>query len=262
MMIQEGGLFLKRIKNIILAFWYTFLGARGLRKLHKKNPKIAWNDPDVVKVCQSWGMRVSKVFGLEIHVEGEATKEPAIFIGNHISYLDIIGLYTIQHVCFVSKAEVGEWPIIGAATKAAGSILVNRESSSSRVATTNAISKAISEEGRCICIFPEGTTSIHGKNWRRGVFSVAKQTGCFLQPMGLSYDPIRRAAYIDDDNLLSHMFNLIRNQKMTMTVKFFPAFKIQNLEEDMQRVSQEVRQWADSKLEEQGYFESDVGYLE
>ncbi len=53
---------------------------------------------------------------------------PAIFVCNHISYLDIpLVMRIIPEASFVSKSEVAAWPIIGLAAKRIETIFVKRE---------------------------------------------------------------------------------------------------------------------------------------
>jgi len=255
-------MFIRRIKGILCAFYRTFRATQTALKIFKTRKNICWDDPAVQDFSRKWGTEVLKDFNVELRVEGEATSEAAIYVGNHLSYLDIIALYSFKHLCFVAKSEVGTWPIIGAATKAVGSIFVERNSARSRVATAEALKKAVLDEGKSVCIFPEGTTSIQGKDWRRGVFRVAQENSLWIQPMGFIYTPIRRAAYIDDDTLLTHMWSLIQKDKTLLTIKFFEARKITDTENDMKQMEQEIRAWVDEQLKKQGYFESEIGYIE
>lgn len=261
MLIQEGHLFWRRIKNVFLCFLRTFQSIAPLRRLDQSDPSRLFRNPALAQVTSSWGQRLLKYLNVEIKIEGEPTKEPAIYVGNHMSYLDIIGLLSFKHLCFVAKHEVSTWPIIGPATIGAGCIFVKRESSSSRTNTAQAIREGLESHGKSVCIFPEGTTSVEGKVWRQGAFRIAHETGALVQPMGISYAPARRAAYVDDDMLLTHMFQMVRRDPTVMTVKFFDPVRITDLEADMAKIETQVKKWAKSQLEEQGYFTSEVGYL-
>jgi 1-acyl-sn-glycerol-3-phosphate acyltransferase len=245
-----------------MALARTFTSTQKLTKATSSNRNLKWDDPAIASVTQQWAQGALKNFNVSVKVIGTPTSEPAIYVGNHLSYLDIVALYSIKHLCFVSKAEVGKWPIIGSATHAAGTIFVERGSVRSRVETADVLGRAVAEEQKSVCIFPEGTTSVQGKNWRRGVFRVAQERNLWVQPLGLMYKPARRAAYIDDDTLLSHMWNLISYETTELTVKFFPARKINDADLDMNAIQKEVRAWADAELAQQGYFDSEIGYEE
>ena len=245
-----------------MALARTFLATQRIRKAISAQKQAKWNDAAIAWASRTWGQSVLKNFNVRVSVLGDATEEPAIFVGNHLSYLDIVALYSVKHLCFVSKAEVGKWPIIGEATRIAGSIMVERSNLKSRVETADVLGKAVADDGKQICIFPEGTTSIQGKNWRRGVFRIAHDRDIWIQPMGLMYKPVRRAAYIDDDTLFFHMWHLIQNDPTELTIKFFPPRKILDPDRDMETIQKEIRTWVDAELCKQGYFDSEVGYEE
>lgn len=261
MLIQEAYLFWRRLKNVFLCFWRTFQSAGALHRLHKADPNRPFSHPALAQISSTWGTRLLRYLNVELKIEGEPTSEPAIYVGNHMSYLDIVGLLSFKHLCFVAKHEVSTWPIIGSATKGAGCIFVKRESSSSRTNTARAIREGLEIYHKSVCIFPEGTTSVEGKVWRQGIFKIAQETESLIQPLGISYAPARRAAYVDDDMLLTHMFQMVRRQPTVMTIKFFDPVHITDIAADKARIEKQVKEWAKSKLEEQGYFESNVGYL-
>ncbi len=259
MIILESKLFFRRLRGIFMAFYRTFQAARALRSCSKRN--LAWNHPEVQAISSNWGKYVLKYFNIDVEIEGKPTDKPAIYVANHISYLDIVSLLSVQHLCFVAKSEVGSWPIIGEATKAIGCVFVKRDSARSRSHTAESIAQAVKHESKSICIYPEGTTSIQGKNWRRGVFKVACENELWVQPMGYAYTPVRRAAYIDDDTLIPHMYGLVRNDKTKLKLKYFEARKITDADKDMKSIEAEVRTWADEELKKQNYFDSPVGYI-
>ena len=57
------------------------------------------------------GMR--KIFSIHVQTEGSATQRaPALYVSNHISYLDIIVLGDLR-AFFIAKSEVAAWPVFG-----------------------------------------------------------------------------------------------------------------------------------------------------
>ena len=81
-----------------------------------------------------------------------------LLVSNHLSYLDIIVLSSIQPCVFVAKGDVARWPLFGWLARAAGTIFVDRERRFSSPKAVNAISDAIAD-GLVVVIFPEGTSS-------------------------------------------------------------------------------------------------------
>ena len=191
-----------------------------------------------------WYKTLLNKFHIDMNVIGApVSDERIIFVGNHVSYVDIPVFLANQPAYFVAKKEIAKWPVLGSAFKKAEIIFVKRESKSSRKNTVNAINKAIREQNKSICIFPSGTTDIAEKKpWRRGAFSIAKACDVKIQPFRLSYSPLRDVAYIDDDFLLTHMFRLAGVEKVKCTIEFGEPFKVENPEEDCKRIWEWTKQ--------------------
>lgn len=253
---------MKKAKGTVGALYKTLQTTHKIKKFLKSHPQSPWNDPNIQNFSKDWGLGVLNDLNIKVETLGQPTSQAAIYVGNHLSYIDIIALYSIMHLCFVSKSELSSWPIIGPATRSVGTIMVKRDSTESRHETAQTLVKAVRDEQKSVCIFPEGTTSINGKSWRNGVFRIAQENDLWVQPMGFVYNPIRRAAYIDDDTLIGHMWELIENEATLLKIKFFEAQKITKLDEDMKSIEKEVRDWVDQELRLQGYFESSTGYIE
>ena len=69
-----------------------------------------------------WHGRMLRVLNVKLEVEGEPVAGPALIVANHSSWLDIIVLGHVFNASFVSKAEIGAWPMIGAFARAAGTL--------------------------------------------------------------------------------------------------------------------------------------------
>ena len=57
---------------------------------------------------------------IHVRVDGEPVRDRAVlFISNHVSWVDIVVIGSIQPVAFVAKSEVRKWPLVGAIKHAA-----------------------------------------------------------------------------------------------------------------------------------------------
>ena len=102
------------------------------------------------------GMAV--VLGLQIEVSGAPVPAPqAVFISNHLSYLDISAIGSVVSACFVAKDEVRGWPVMGALASLQQTVFISRKARDAHVAAT-ALSRAL-HAGHRLMLFPEGTTS-------------------------------------------------------------------------------------------------------
>jgi 1-acyl-sn-glycerol-3-phosphate acyltransferase len=170
-----------------------------------------------------WAREVMPLLRLQVECIGSVAplNTPAIFVGNHLSYLDIPVLMSQVPVVFLGKAEIAKWPIFGAAGRRAGMVFVKRESNGSRRDAARAIVDCLQSRGMSLGLFPAGTTSLdEGRPWRAGAFKIARLGGFPIQPFRLSYEPLSKAAFIGDDYLLPHLFRLLKAGPIQARIEF------------------------------------------
>jgi len=164
-----------------------------------------------------------RLLGIRIHRTGQPIKSTQLIVSNHISWLDILVIGSAIPSCFLSKAEVQNWPIIGKLTMRYGTIFINRGQDSHLVRTE--IARRLNE---CInvVLFPEGTTS-DGTSVRPffpRLMATAIDTGTPIQPISLCYFNNRKISdivpFTSDRSLLSHAVQLMK-QKYTDVVLHF-----------------------------------------
>lgn len=231
--LQEGQNRLGRAVKLTNIFVNTFSYYRASRR-----------QPESLHAYkQQWASHVlSKLNVQALPLKKNYPRSPGtLWLGNHISYLDIpLLLYYFPHLSFVAKAEVSRWPIIGTGAKHIGVIFVNRNDKTDRSLARERIKEYLAA-GNDLVIFPSGTTRLREtEEWRLGAFEIAHQLGCWVQGFCMSYQPLRPAAYIDEDILLPHMLNLIGRKKpirASLTLK--KPFRVSN----PARASQALREW-------------------
>lgn len=115
---------------------------------------------------QRWNNFIQRVWArgllwsldFEVEVEGLPPEKPFFLVANHLSYVDVLVLGSRLGATFVSKAELGGWPVLGHLAKITGTIFINRESKRDAVRVIGEIDRAVSR-GAGVIIFPEGTSS-------------------------------------------------------------------------------------------------------
>jgi len=175
-----------------------------------------------------WWMRhLSRYLGLRIYQHGSPPEETAFYVGNHVSFLDILVVLCITQVNFISKNSVRYWPLVGYITASAGTIFIKRGKRSLVARVIELVSDAF-DRGRSIMVFPEGTTS-HAKEPRKfhsGLFQAAINSNTPIQTVAIRYihdgGLDRDAAYIDDDNLLVTLYRVMKRPKTEVHVTFCP----------------------------------------
>lgn len=161
-----------------------------------------------------WHRVLLRILGIRVTVHGTPMQGTRVIVGNHISWLDIPVVAAHEATRFVSKAEVGEWPVIGWLADACGTFYLRRGSGG-----TKELIAAIDEHlGRdSIVFFPEGTTTDGSivLKFQPRLFATAIETQRPVQPVALRYSPAAdgtaTAPYIGDDVLLDNIIRLLRH---------------------------------------------------
>lgn len=179
------------------------------------------------RITQRWLADLNRLLALHIHVHGmPAQPEPgALWLPNHVSWLDIPLLGSLQPgTVFLSKSEVGDWPVIGGLARAAGTLFMNRGAGAD--AARNALTEGLAA-GRNVVVFAEGTTTdgadvlrLHAR-----LIQPALDAQVPIQPIALRFsteDGVldRRAAFIDDDHLMGSLWRVLRARVLHVDVHF------------------------------------------
>ncbi len=187
-------------------------------------------------VVKFWHRRLCKILGLQIQITGQADKRPALWVSNHISWLDIpvIGAHFPVH--FLSKAEVEAWPVVGRLAKAGGTLYIKRGSGDSK-----AVAKQMAEHlqlGRSVLFFPEGTTTDGAglKRFFHHLFHAACVTGSDIQPVVLRYKDQHGnihavAPFIGDDEFGDHLLKVLQEQQIHVELKVLPRVSVYGKDE-------------------------------
>src|ERR1041385_3152259 len=80
------------------------------------------NQQRAERVIRWWLKQVGRIFHVRITTHGTPSQEAALFVSNHISWLDICVLGSLTRVKFLSKADVKSWPLIGWLATRAGTL--------------------------------------------------------------------------------------------------------------------------------------------
>jgi 1-acyl-sn-glycerol-3-phosphate acyltransferase len=205
---------LKKIKKIYKVFSITWK--------YLKLSSFSLSNVDDLK--RRWSEEIISLFNIQLEIlnRPKGNEGPFLFIGNHISYLDIpVLVNATPEISFVSKNEVKSWPIIGKAAIKGGTVFVKRENNLSRSNAKIQIGKKLVEENKKIIIFPSGTTSIRTSHfWKKGAFEIAKNNNVKIYPFRINYKQLGAAAYVGEDNFLIHMYQLLNCKEIKVMIEF------------------------------------------
>ncbi|GAB4217880.1 MAG: lysophospholipid acyltransferase family protein [Rhodoferax sp.] len=179
---------------------------------------------------QAWAQQALGLLGIALRVRGEPpVRGPVLLVANHISWLDILVLLASCPCRFVSKVEVGRWPVIGRLTHAAGTLFIQRESRRDALRVVHQMAACLSpEQSWVLAIFPEGTTSngLQLLPFHANLFQAAIAANAPVQPVALRFEDAASGqislapCYIDDDSLLDSVWRTLCAPPLRVALHF------------------------------------------
>jgi len=173
-----------------------------------------------VTTMQRWGQRCNRLLGLDVQVRGHRPSEGALIVSNHRSYLDITAFAEATGCFFLAKAEVGNWPFIGAGARAVGVAFVKREDAASRRSATDEVTRRLAA-GFTLVNFPEGTTHSGDQPlpFRPGIFRRVAGTDVQVVPATIQLRD-QGLDWVGDATFLPHLFQLAMRPRTVVRIVF------------------------------------------
>lgn len=231
-----------------LSLWQTGLRAAGLFGHFLTGLLVLLLLPVAGRLAGWWYRRFLRLLGVRVQVRGRPPEGGVLGVSNHVSWLDIIVLGSLVDAAFVSKAEVGGWPLVGRFARHTGTVFFPR--GAHRTGEAGEALRAAMAAGRCAILFPEATTNadLMPDRFHARLFAAAIETGHPVQPIAVRYlppeDVVRcplsvdreergtrneerfsdghhpLAPWVDDAPLLGHFLKLVRLPRLDVTVTF------------------------------------------
>lgn len=228
---------------ILQSFWIIF--RYGLHKDH--------TNPENARHVQYFSQRLCKILNLEVRLHGALPDRTALWVSNHISFLDIPVLGSVARIFFLSKAEIAKWPIVGFLARCGGTLFIQRGSGD-----TDKVAKQMSnylQKDIPIVFFPEATTTdgtkvkrIYGK-----LFAAAIESNKPLQIALLCYvnqnGELDTATPFVDIGFAQHakeVFDI--DYKVQVHILLLPAFSVEGY--DIKTLTQYVQEQMEQGLAE------------
>ena len=185
---------------------------------------------------------LARLLRLHVRVAGAPLRgKPVLFVSNHVSWLDIVAIGSIQPVAFVAKSEVRKWPLVGITAEMQRTVFVDRQK---RHQTGDAVSQMVDRlaHGTPVVLFAEGTSSDGNRvlPFRSALLGAVEMAakhggagGLTIQPMAIAYTatqgiPMGRqhrplAAWYGDLDFMPHIRALIEKTALDAVVSFGEA---------------------------------------
>lgn len=134
-----------------------------------------------------WLGRMLNALHVRLDIDGNVPAGPMLVVSNHCSWLDILVLGRVFNTAFVSKAEVGGWPLVGSFARAGGTLFLDR--GQGKTGQTSAAIREMLASGRSVLFFPEGTTTPDPapRRFHARLFAAAIEGGYHVLPVSLRY---------------------------------------------------------------------------
>lgn len=162
-----------------------------------------WSPPVRGRVLRLWYATTRRLCGVHLRVVGRPRETgPTLYVANHVSYLDIPVLGALVQASFVSKAEVRHWPAIGALSRQAGTVFIERRRAAVAAQVVDLARRMQGVDS--LVVFPEGTPS-DGTDvlpFKSALFGAvlsgtARSAAVVVQPVSLRYHARRDGTPLD-----------------------------------------------------------------
>jgi len=203
------------------------------------------------QVAGFWHRSALAIMGVRVVEVGQRAKKvrknPAVYVANHISWLDILALGgRLPYASFVAKSDIQSWGFVGWMCTLHRTLFVNRERRSSSAKQANDLADRVRDGGSLI-FFPEATSTLGTgiEPFKSSLFSVAQLANegsdkpIRVQPISISYtrinnQPLTRArrplvGWVGDVELLDHVIGIFNTERLTITIQYHPPVTLEEV---------------------------------
>lgn len=180
-----------RVAAIFLAM-ITFLAHMSLVWLVVRNrwQRLRWSN-HLLTYYARFGLWVLRVKVNPIGLENLAGLNGGLFVGNHLTYMDVLVISPQIASCFVTSMEIKKTPFLGQICQMAGCLFVERRNKQNILNEISEIREGL-KVGLNVTIFPEAT-STNGEQilrFRRPLFVAAIDGGRPVIPFCINYHSV------------------------------------------------------------------------
>lgn len=187
----------------IIAGYFSWCG------IHKKQPVIRWWSRQLLRLCR---------VRLEVHGAPAQQGQAALWVANHVSWLDIFVINAVRSTHFVAKSEIRRWPLLGWLVAGAGTVFIERQRRHAIKAVSEQL-RILFGQGQVVGLFPEGTTSdgLDVQRFHSSLFATAIAANVPLQTIALLFyegeQRSTRFAFTGDQSLVANLWHLLSSRQ-------------------------------------------------
>ncbi|VXA56853.1 1-acylglycerol-3-phosphate O-acyltransferase [Acinetobacter proteolyticus] len=190
------------------------------------------NNPVNTRYVQYFCRRLCEVFNIEVEVHGAIPRESALWVSNHISWLDVAVLGSGARIFFLAKAEVEKWPILGNLAKGGGTLFIKRGSGDS-IRIREQITEFLKQDIP-VLFFPEATTTdgskvkkVHGRLLGAAIEAQRPVQICVICYVNQQGELDLVAPFIGEMSFAEHVQRVLEMPKVTAHLLTLPAIPVE-----------------------------------
>jgi 1-acyl-sn-glycerol-3-phosphate acyltransferase len=183
---------------------------------------------------QTWSAKLLAICGIRVERNPAAIDRfpaHALIVANHVSWLDIFVINTLQPCRFVAKSDIRSWPMLGWLSSKSGTIFIAR----GKVRDVRRIFEylvATVRNGERVAFFPEGTTSAQGAllPFHANLFEAAIDAAVPIQPLAVRYldttgNLAPQADFIGDMSFVESLMVILKSGPLTAQLTLLPLIE-------------------------------------
>ena len=189
------------------------------------------NNPVNTRYVQYFCRRLCEVFNIEVQVHGVIPREPALWVSNHISWLDVAVLGSSARIFFLAKAEIEKWPILGNLAKGGGTLFIKRGSGDS-IRIREQITEFLKQDIP-VLFFPEATTTdgtrvkkVHGRLLGAAIEAQRPVQICVICYVNQNGELDMVAPFIGEMSFAEHVQRVLEMPRVTAHLMTLPTVAV------------------------------------
>ncbi|HEV2621565.1 MAG TPA: lysophospholipid acyltransferase family protein [Frateuria sp.] len=192
---------------------------------NKQRVMVDGREPFAHRMIRWWSTVLMRIFGLRSVRIGTPLPDPVLFVANHTSWIDIELLHSQRAACFVAKAEIARWPLVGWLAASGGTIFHRRGSNHSLASVMQTMVERL-RGGRSVAVFPEGGTGHNGvlKVFHARIFQAALDAPVPVQPVALRFardgKRVIEAGFREHENFMGNLLRMLGEAPLDAEVHF------------------------------------------
>ena len=190
-------------------------------------------------IIRRWSARMLAMLDIRVIVSGSPPPPDirgALFVANHVSWVDIQAIHSVQAVRFIAKDEIRGWPVFGSLATRANTLFIERTRRHDAGRIVEMVAARL-RAGDCICFFPEGTTSDGStvQPFKSSLMQAAIDAQIPVRPVAIRYPAAdgslnKQMAYYGEMSLWQSIKRVLARRSPTVELRFLPPIPTDGLE--------------------------------